>query len=79
MAHNTTHDRLVAALLATGERVIFNARTSRYTVITRKGGEEGYYFIGKAGALRAGRTISKSRPVVAAFRAQLLAKDEIAS
>lgn len=68
----TIHDRLVAALKARGGSVVEDARTTKYTVITREGGKAGFYYIGKAGALRAGRTVAESRPVAAVLRAQLL-------
>jgi hypothetical protein len=68
----TIHDRLVAALTARGESVVEDARTTKYTVVTREAGKAGFYYIGKAGALRAGRTVTESRPVAAALRARLL-------
>ncbi len=55
----TIHDRLVAALIARGETVVKGARTTKYTVVTRHNG--GFYYIGKAGALRIGQTIADSR------------------
>jgi hypothetical protein len=72
MAKTTMHDRLVAAFTARGESVVEDARTTKYTVLTREGGKAGFYYIGKAGALRAGRTVAQSRPVAAILRAQLL-------
>ncbi|HXF87900.1 MAG TPA: hypothetical protein VNK48_06085 [Xanthobacteraceae bacterium] len=74
MAKPTIHDRLVAALLAQGERVVTEARTSRYTVLTRKGGEAGFYYIGKAGGLRIGRTVSTSHSVASSYRDRLLSE-----
>lgn len=68
----TSHDRLVAALTARGERIVEDARTTKYTVVTREAGKAGFYYIGKAGALRAGRTVAESRPVAAALRARFL-------
>ena len=72
MQAKTIHDRLVAALTARGESVVEDARTTKYTVVTREAGKAGFYYIGKAGALRAGRTVTESRPVAAALRARLL-------
>lgn len=72
MAKATIHDRLVTALLAQGERIVTDARTTKYTVLTHKGGEAGFYYIGKAGALRTGRTVAASRPVTSTSRDRLL-------
>jgi hypothetical protein len=72
----TIHDRIVAALQHRGEIIVADARSTRYTVLSRTrpgtGETAGYYFVGKAGALRAGRTVVDSRPVNAEFRAKLL-------
>jgi hypothetical protein len=58
------------------EAIIADARSTRYTVLTRTrretGEQVGFYFVGRAGALRAGRTVGESRPVGADFRAKLL-------
>lgn len=76
MARPTLHDRLVAALQHRGETIVADARSTRYTVLSRTrpgtGETAGFYFVGKAGALRAGRTVANSRPVNAEFRAKLL-------
>lgn len=76
MARTTIHDRLVAALQHRGEAIIADARSTRYTVLTRTrretGEQVGFYFVGRAGALRASRTVGESRPVGADFRAKLL-------
>jgi hypothetical protein len=76
MARITIHDRLVAALQHRGEAIIADACSTRYTVLTRTrretGEQVGFYFVGRAGALRAGRTVGESRPVGADFRAKLL-------
>lgn len=68
------HDRLVAALTARGESVVEDARTDKYMVVTREAGKAGFYYIGKAGALRAGRTVAENRPVAAALRARSLSE-----
>ncbi|MBX6324333.1 MAG: hypothetical protein IRY94_21180 [Rhodospirillaceae bacterium] len=68
----TLHDRLVAGLEVHGWRVVEDARSTKYTVLTRDGGRGGFYYVGKAGALRVGRTVAESRPVPAALRARLL-------
>ena len=65
----TIHDRLVAALQKLGEHVLAN-KTRKYTTMSRAGGN--YYYIGKAGALRTGRTVSNSRPVSETVKRLLL-------
>lgn len=76
MVKATIHDRLVAALKSRGETIVSDARSTRYTVLsrTRQGTGEsvGFYFVDKAGALRAGRSVIDSRPVNAELRAKLL-------
>jgi hypothetical protein len=67
----TIHDRLVEALIARGFEVVSYV-TRRYTVLTRSG-VTFFFFVGRAGALRAGRTIRLSRPVPPTFKARLLA------
>jgi hypothetical protein len=71
----TIHDRLVAALTARSETLV-PGRSSNYTVLTRTSHETGqkigFYFVGRAGALRVGRTATESIPVPAAVRARLL-------
>lgn len=57
MANQTIHDKLVAALEARGEKRV-EARTQKYTVLTRSRG--GFWYVGRAGALRYGLTASKS-------------------
>jgi len=64
MAKTTLHDRLVAALLAAGERLVPDAATRRYTVLTcshPKAPQGWHYYVGRAGALRVGSTASASR------------------
>jgi hypothetical protein len=71
----TIHDRLVAALTARGETLV-PGRSTKYTVLTRTkrdtGESLGFYFVGRAGALRVGRTVTESIPVPEAVRARLL-------
>jgi hypothetical protein len=71
----TIHDRLVAALIARGESLV-PKRSTKYTVLTRTrrdtGESLGFYFVGRAGALRVGRTVTESIPVPATIRRRLL-------
>jgi hypothetical protein len=54
----TIHDQIVDALKARGEKLVLQHRSSKYTVMSNKHG--GFYFVGKAGALRSGATASSS-------------------
>jgi hypothetical protein len=71
----TIHDRIVDALIARGAELV-PYKTKRYTVLTQPGGGPRLYFVGRAGALRNGRTIRLSSPVTSAFKARLLAGKE---
>ncbi len=64
MAKAKLHDRLLAALLAAGERRVPEAATQRTTVPTcshPKAPQGWHYHVGRAGALRVGPTASASR------------------
>jgi hypothetical protein len=71
----TIHDRLVAALIARGESLVPN-RSTKYTVLTRTrrdtGESLGFYFVGRAGALRVGRKVTESIPLSDAIKKRLL-------
>lgn len=68
------HDRHVASLIDRGEREIYR---KKYTKMTRK--EGGFYFIGKAGAVRVGHTAKSSVPASRVFKAMLLNPERIKS
>jgi hypothetical protein len=65
------HDRIVEALIARGFEVVSYV-TRRYTVLAHPQLEPRLYFVGRAGALRIGRSIKLSRPVPSAFKTRLL-------
>jgi hypothetical protein len=71
----TIHHRLVAALIARGESLV-PKRSTKYTVLTRTrrdtGESLGFYFVGRAGALRVGRTVTESIPVPETIKKRLL-------
>jgi hypothetical protein len=71
----TIHDRLVAALIARGESLA-PKQSSKYTVLTRTkrdtGESLGFYFVGRAGALRVGRKASETIPISEATKKRLL-------
>lgn len=64
----TLQDRFSQALESRGEKLI--KTTFRYRVYSRAKG--GFYYLGRAGALRVGRTIANSFPCSEQFREQLL-------
>jgi hypothetical protein len=68
----TIHGRLVEELVRRGCEVISYV-TRRYTVLSHPHMEPRLYFVGRAGALRIGRSITDSRPVPPDFKARLLA------
>jgi hypothetical protein len=71
----TIHDRLVAALIARGESLV-PKRSTKYTALTRTkrdtGESLGFYFVGRAGALRVGRKVTESIPVSEGIKKRLL-------
>jgi hypothetical protein len=69
----TMQMRLVVALQARGAKLVTPSPTRKYIVLTRE--PWGFYYVGKNGALRVGRTVSGSIPVDK-FRAQPLAETE---
>jgi hypothetical protein len=74
----TIHDRLVAALTARGETLV-PGRSTKYTVLTRTkrdtGESLGFYFVGRAGALRIGRKVTESIPLSEMIKKRLLGED----
>ena len=66
----TLQERFEAALLLEGETPVSYLRSSRYVRFTRKAG--GYYFLGRAGALRQGVSITGSSPTPTKRRRELL-------
>lgn len=68
----TLQEQYASALLSRGETEI-HGRSSRYRVFTRSRHDDTFYFLGKAGALRAGRSVSHSTPTSETFKELLLA------
>jgi hypothetical protein len=56
----TIHDRLVAALMQRGAKPTTAVRTGKYTVLEHPMSDGKFLFVGKAGALRVGRTATDS-------------------
>lgn len=59
MAKQTIRDQLIQALERRGETIVQTAKSTKFIVMTRQAG--GFYYLGKAGALRVGRTVAESR------------------
>ena len=78
----TLHDRLVAALLGRGERLVAGARSSRYTVLTARSRNTGtplFHYVGRSGALRLGPNVAASTPLPERIKARLLSEAEQSS
>jgi hypothetical protein len=71
----TIQNRIAKALLARGEKEITRGN-DHYRKFTRtfQGVSCGFYFVGKAGALRVGKTVSSSCSMLPAAKARLLAE-----
>ncbi len=80
----TLHDRLCIGLEARGNTRVPNDGTrgthqrrypfsTKYTLFERANKHGYFYFVGKAGALRTGKTVTKSVPVGENFYASVMA------
>lgn len=65
----TLQERYIAALTSLGAKVV-PGKTRRYTTLARPLG--GFYFVGKAGAVRRGDSVKASIPCSAPFKKSLL-------
>ncbi len=70
MTKKTFQERFIAALTAEGYERIISVRTHKYVVFRRDA--EYYYYLGKSGSLRIGRTVATSIPCRNSFKAALL-------
>ena len=70
MARITLQQRLVDALVATGRGTLVESRSRKYVTLKRPDGS--FYFVGKAGALRFGKTVTASIAVPEDFKRRLL-------
>jgi hypothetical protein len=71
MAKLTLQQRLVDALIASGRGTPVTRRSRKYVTLKRPDG--GFYFVGKAGALRFGKTVTDSMAAPDEFKQRLLA------
>ena len=70
MARITLQQRLIKALIATGRGMPVESRSRKYITLKRPDGS--FYFVGKAGALRFGKTVTASIAVPEDFKRRLL-------
>ena len=66
----TQQQRLIEALIATGRGMPVESRSRKYITLKRPDGS--FYFVGKAGALRFGKTVSASMAAPEDFKRRLL-------
>ena len=70
MARITLQQRLVDALVATGRGTLVESRSRKYVTLKRP--DASFYFVGKAGALRFGKTVTASIAAPEDFKRRLL-------
>ena len=75
MPKPTLQQRLIDALVASGRGTLIESRSRKYVTLKRLDGS--FFYVGKAGALRYGKTISASIAAPDDFKRRLL--DETAS
>ena len=72
MPKPTLQQRLVEALVASGRGTPVESRSRKYITLKRPDGR--FFYVGKAGALRFGRTVSESMAAPDDFKQRLLAE-----
>ncbi len=70
MTKPTLQKRLVDVLVATGRGTIIESRSRRYVTLKRPDGS--FFYVGKAGALRFGKTVTDSMAAPDEFKQRLL-------
>jgi hypothetical protein len=70
MPKTTLQERLVDALVATGRGTIVQSRSRKYVTLERPDGS--FFYVGKAGALRFGKTVTDSMAAPDDFKRRLL-------
>jgi hypothetical protein len=70
MARITLQQRLIEALIATARGRLIESRSRKYVTLKRPDGS--FYFVGKAGALRFGKTVTTSMAAPEDFKRRLL-------
>ena len=72
MPKPTLQQRLVEALVASGRGTPVESRSRKYITLQRPDGR--FFYVGKAGALRFGKTVSDSMAAPDEFKQRLLAE-----
>jgi hypothetical protein len=70
MPKRTLQQRLIEALIATARGTLVESRSRKYVTLKRPDGS--FYFVGPAGALRFGKTVSASIATPEDFKRRLL-------
>ena len=70
MLKPTLQQRLVDAIVASGRGTLVESRSRKYVTLKRPDGS--FFYIGKAGALRYGKTVSASIAAPDEFKRRLL-------
>jgi hypothetical protein len=70
MPKPTLQQRLIEALIATARGTLVESRSRKYITLKRPDGS--FYFVGPAGALRFGKTVSASIAAPEDFKRRLL-------
>jgi len=70
MPKPTLQQRLVDAIVATGRGALVPSRSRKYVTLKRPDGS--FFYVGKAGALRFGKTVSDSMTAPDDFKRRLL-------
>jgi hypothetical protein len=70
MTRNTLQQRLIEALIASGRGTIVESRSRKYVTLKRPDGT--FFYVGKAGALRFGKTVTASITAPDDFKRRLL-------
>lgn len=70
----TLHDRFITALEQRGCKIVPNARTGKYTVLTNaiRPDTNTFFYVGFGGALRVGEASTRSLPCKESFKTTLL-------
>ncbi|QNT69131.1 hypothetical protein [Defluviicoccus vanus] len=74
MPKTTLQQRLVDALVATGRGTIVPSRSRKYITLERP--DRSFFYVGRNGALRFGRTVTDSVAAPEDFKRRLLAETE---
>jgi hypothetical protein len=72
MPKPTLQQHLVDALVASGRGTLVESRSRKYVTLKRSDGS--FFYVGKAGALRFGKTVTDSMAASDEFKQRLLAK-----